>query len=360
MRILGADSFVGRTTSINAIPVNVLKHHDLCIAKIEDGNVDYIPAVYFLEYITNDGNAENIPYVIVPLDNQDGSDDGGRWKLKNIFVKTLHTESIYTNAILAEFPGVPITIGDTFTVAPSGVIVDGQVTVTSELTVPPFIVNSPVLVNNLNAEFICGEGTNSFLRNYNFQTLIPSGVSELDVYFAHNVLSPPSYSVFIDICNTSDTSPSIYGYVITKKEQGFFTIKFSGIIDSPNYVLHYFITGEVATPYTPPISPQPGSGAINWNSVTFDVTMVPNNGYLVNTSVDVITLKLPLSPAFGTRVDVADSFGTFATNNCIINRNGEKIMGLLEDFVCDLNKLYVSMVYFGTTNGWRIVDYITG
>jgi hypothetical protein len=247
MRILGADSFVGKTTSINAIPVNVLRHHDLCIVKIEAGSVDYTPAIYFYEYTTNDGNPENIPYVVTPLDNLDGGDDGGRWKLKDIFVNSFHSGSIYTNNILSEVPGVPITIGDSFTVTSDGISVDGQVTINSSLTDPPLVVNSRVMVENLNAEFVGGEGTNSFVRSYNFDTAIPNGVTEFDVYFSHEVVSPPHYTVFVDICNIIDPNPSMYGYTIVKKEQDFFTIRFSGIIDSSNYVLHYLVMGLISS-----------------------------------------------------------------------------------------------------------------
>lgn len=245
MRILGADSFVGKTTSINAIPVNVLQNRDLCIVKIEAGSVDYVPAVYFYEYTTGDGNPEDIPRIIVPLDNQDGGDDGGRWKLKDIFVNSFHSGSVYTNSILSEIPGVPITVGNTFTVSPSGVIVDGRVFINSEINEPPLVVNSSAMVNNLNAEYLGGVSIDGFIRNQNFHTMIPNGVTDFDVYFTHHIVNPPHYTVFVDICNTVDPNPSIYAYTITKKDLEYFTIRFSGVIDSPNYTLHYLVLGEI-------------------------------------------------------------------------------------------------------------------
>lgn len=357
MRILGADSFVGKTTSINAIPVNVLRQHDLCLVKIPTGDVDYIPAIYFLEYVTNDGNAENIPYVVIPLDNLDGGDDGGRWKLKDIFMNKLHAGSIVTNSILSEIPGVPITIGDTFTVSPSGIIVDGQVVINSEVTEPPLIVNSQVMVENLNAEFINGEGVDSFIRNYNFDVAIPNGVTEFDVYFAHTVVTPPHYTVFIDICNTVDPDPSIYSFIIVRKEQDYFTIRFSGIIDSANYTLHYLVIGEIASPYLPPTPIESGSGGITWVNITNDTDAVAGAGYFVSTTLDPVILTLPGVAAIGDTIEVVDYNGTFATNNCIISRNGHKIMGVAENFACDVDKLCIIMIYSGLTYGWRITDY---
>jgi hypothetical protein len=356
MRILGADSFIGKTTSINAIPVSVLKQYDLCIVKIPNGNVDYIPAVYFLEYMTNDGNTENIPYIITPIDNLDGGDDGGRWKLKNIFVKSIHAGSLTTNSILSEVPGVPITIGDTFTVSPSGVVVDGQVVIHSDVTKPPLIVNSQVMVDNLNAEFIGGERFSSFVRNYDFNTSIPNGVREFNVYFSHNVVSPPNYTVLLDICNTTDPNPSIYGHIITRKEQNYFTVRFSGIIDSDNYTLHYFIIGEVLSPFEPPPVPEVVGGII-WNNISVDTFALRGNGYFVDTTLGQVVLTLPINPSFGDRIDIIDYVGDFATHNCIVARNGQKIMGLAENFVCDIDRLSMVMIYSGLTFGWRIIDY---
>jgi len=356
MRILGADSFIGRTTSINSIPVNVLKLHDLCIVKIEPDNVNYIPAIYFFEYITNDGSAEDMPYVIIPLDNIE-SDDGGRWKLKDIFVNEFHANSISTNTILSEIPGVPITIGDSFTLTSDGIIVDGQVSINSALTEPPLIVNSSVMVENLNAEFVGGESVSSFIRSYNFDTAIPNGVDEFDVYFSHEVVNPPHYTVFVDICNTVDPNPSIYGFTIVKKEQEYFKIRFSGIIDSANYTLHYLVIGQISDTYVPPAIPNPGNSGVIWDTITTDTNAMAGYGYFVNTEVHYILLNLPANPNLGDRIEVVDHMSTFSTHNCKIMGNGEKIMGLMEDFICDVDNLSLVMIYSGLTFGWRIIDY---
>jgi hypothetical protein len=356
MRILGADSFVGKTTSINAIPVNVLKHHDLCIVKIEAGTVGFVPAVYFYEYTTNDGNNENIPYIIIPIDNSDGSDDGGRWKLKDIFVNSFHSGSVYTNNILSEVPGVPITIGDSFTVTTDGITVDGQVTINSALTDPPLIVNSKVMVENLNAEFVGNESVDSFIRSYNFDTAIPNGVMEFDVYFSHEVVNPPHYTVLIDICNTVDPNPSIYGFTVVRKEQEFFTIRFSGVIDSANYTLHYLVIGLISDTYVPP-NITSGNSGVTWTTINSDEDVLAGFGYFVNTESQPIILTLPSDPSVGDRIEISDYSGSFSINNCIIMRNGGIIMSVAEDFVCDVDGMSMVMVYSGLTHGWRIIDY---
>lgn len=271
MRILGADSFVGRTTSINAIPRSVLKKHDLCIVKIDNEGVDYVPAIYFMEYITNDGNPENIPYVVVPIDNQDmnviegvTTDDGGRWRLKSIFAQSLTVDTLYTNNI-SSVAGVPFVLGESLTVTSDGIIVDGQVVIEAPIDEPPMIVSSNVMVENLNAEYLNGYEPRHFLLNKNFEVAIPNGVEYLDVYFTHAVTTPPHYSVMVDICNLVDPDPAIYSFVITKKEYNHFRVRFSGIIDGENYVLHYFVVGDTdPSIFPPPPSATPGPSGWPW------------------------------------------------------------------------------------------------
>lgn len=257
MRILGADSLTGKDTSINAIPVNVLKPLDLCIVKTTDPDVP--AAVMFYDYIVDHGGEENLPYVVNPLDNQDENIQTGevvgssRWVLREIYTSKLSAGSIVTNTIVPEISGAPITVGDDLTIHDHGVTVDGQVTINSEWHEPPMIVNSTVMVENLNAQYLNGHGYEHLLLNDNNEVAIPNGVDELDVYMTHDMVSPPHYSVMIDICNIVDPDPSIYSFIITNKQQDHFTVRFSGIIDSENYTLHYFMIGEASPPIDPPI-----------------------------------------------------------------------------------------------------------
>jgi len=251
MRIFGADEFNGKITAINAIPVNYIRDGDICIVKIGYGHLTYDPAIYYYEYFTNDGNDEDLPSIVLPLDNVT-SDDGGRWKLKDIYTNKLMADNIVTDNITPKTSGGPITIGDNLTVDENGVIVDGQVTINSELTEPPLIVNSDIMVNNLNAQYVGGRDYSSFLRNDNNQVQLPYGENETDVYFTYPMVSPPHYTIMVDICNIVDTDPSIYSWIITKKENDYFTIRFSGIIDTANYTLHYFVIGENESSTYPP------------------------------------------------------------------------------------------------------------
>jgi hypothetical protein len=65
---------------------------------------------------------------------------------------------------------------------------------------------------------------------------------------------------------------------------------------------------------------------------------------------------LPATPSTGTQVFIADSAGTWATNNLTIGRNGSTIAGSATDLVCDINSVSIQCIYDGTT--WDIFAQI--
>jgi len=99
------------------------------------------------------------------------------------------------------------------------------------------------------------------------------------------------------------------------------------------------------------------AGGFTWNSIITDVTAVTNNGYFVNTSAGGVTVTLPSTATVGDTIKISDTNGSFATYNCTINRNGHKIMGLSENFICDIDNLCIELVYSNVTNGWKITDF---
>ena len=374
MRILGADAFVGKDTAINAIPVNYLTHGDVCFVKIDNSDPAYQSAIYFYEYITNDGNDQNLPFVITPLDQFDinlqtttegDGDDGGRWKLKDIFTNKLLSGEVVTDTISSLTSGGLISIGNDLTVDSNGIIVDGQVNINSSIYEPPLIVNSDVMVQNLNSQYLGGETFDHFLKNDNNQLSIPIGTSELVVYMTFPMLNPPHYSIMIDICNLIDDIPSIYGFTITDKQQDRFTVKFSGEIDSSNYVLHYFMIGDSESTTTPSSgspsgSPEPSPYSRDGVVWTSDIPLVAvvGTGYLIDTSVSSVSISLPVNPSDGNFVAFIDASSTFGTNNFTVLRNGKLIMGLDEDMIVSDNNAAFELVYNGTTGDWRL-GYVT-
>ena len=81
---------------------------------------------------------------------------------------------------------------------------------------------------------------------------------------------------------------------------------------------------------------------------------VSGNGYLLNTAAGAITLNLPGSPALGDEVSVID-YGSAATNNITIGRNGKNIQGAGSDLTVAIDRAGFKLVYDGSA-GWLLSD----
>ena len=100
-------------------------------------------------------------------------------------------------------------------------------------------------------------------------------------------------------------------------------------------------------------------GGNPWSSI--DNTDSPyaiaaNDRVFADTTSGAITVTLPASPLTGDQVSVIDLAGTFDTNNLTFARNGNKIMSLTEDLVVTQENAGLSLVYTGTTNGWKLIN----
>lgn len=92
-------------------------------------------------------------------------------------------------------------------------------------------------------------------------------------------------------------------------------------------------------------------------TVTASSPVVAEDGtvYGLDTTSGAITLTLPGSPIEGvTRVGVFDPEGTWDTNAVTLNRNGNQIMGLASNCICDLPYDGFDLLFVGAGNGgWR-------
>jgi len=96
---------------------------------------------------------------------------------------------------------------------------------------------------------------------------------------------------------------------------------------------------------------------VTWSVKSANFTAVSGNGYLVNTltGTAAITVTMPAAASAGDKIYICDSRGTFNTYNCVLSRNGLKIMGLAENCTLDVNKMAIGMVYDSAGYGWRFV-----
>jgi hypothetical protein len=88
-------------------------------------------------------------------------------------------------------------------------------------------------------------------------------------------------------------------------------------------------------------------------AVNSNITALSGRRYAVDTTA-ARTITLPVAPGVGDEVQIMDATGTAATNNITVLRNGNKINGLLEDAIIDVDMDMASFVYTGSTVGWRL------
>lgn len=103
--------------------------------------------------------------------------------------------------------------------------------------------------------------------------------------------------------------------------------------------------GAGAAPSYPPMS----------GGSTADFEVEAGGNYFVDTSTRIVTVTLPAAPELGDVAVFTDVAGTWDVNKIVVDGNGQKIMGLNEDFENDVKFATFRLAYSGTTYGWRIV-----
>ncbi len=88
-------------------------------------------------------------------------------------------------------------------------------------------------------------------------------------------------------------------------------------------------------------------------AISANTTLVAGRRYFVDTTA-ARTLTLPASPTLGQEIVIFDATGTAGTNNITLSRNGNKINGLTEDAIIDVDKSAAVLVYTGSSIGWRL------
>ena len=100
------------------------------------------------------------------------------------------------------------------------------------------------------------------------------------------------------------------------------------------------------------------AGSLKWEIVNADDSIAKAEAFMVDTSSAPVNITLPASPALGDYLRIMDLAGTFGTNNCTINRNGNNIMGLAQNLTVSTNNASIGLVYSNATYGWKIVEVI--
>ena len=172
-RIFGAiEVYGGGDKALDSIPTNLIKQDDFAI--VQDGI-----NVYFYILDSDSGLDENVPYVIKPDDIESAVDPSSvnkRWHLisTKYFTDNIiqsHGNYIETSQLKAidgeslEFlsgDGAKITIAPNGTITVTNLVATEQIKVQNEGWKAPFVVDSTLLVENLNADRLDGYHASSF------------------------------------------------------------------------------------------------------------------------------------------------------------------------------------------------------
>ena len=121
-----------------------------------------------------------------------------------------------------------------------------------------------------------------------------------------------------------------------------------------------FDVSGVATGTTRTLTAPNTNGRIalsNYAVVSSAQTIAAGSVVAADTTAGAFTVTLPASPANGDTVSILDYAGTFDTNALTIARNGSNIESLAENMDCNLEDAAFSLVYVGSTVGWKVVPY---
>lgn len=95
-------------------------------------------------------------------------------------------------------------------------------------------------------------------------------------------------------------------------------------------------------------------GGLAAEAKTSSFTATKYKRYVCDTSTAAFTCTLPSTPDVGDYIEFQDSGSTWTGNALTIARNGLKINGALEDFVCNVNDVQVSLTYVSAAFGWHV------
>lgn len=96
-----------------------------------------------------------------------------------------------------------------------------------------------------------------------------------------------------------------------------------------------------------------GPAAFASASISSNITLAVNTRYFVDTTA-ARTLTLPASPTVNDQIEIFDATGTAGTNIITIQNNSQKINGVLDTALLNVNGVAASFTYTGSTYGWRL------
>ena len=135
-------------------------------------------------------------------------------------------------------------------------------------------------------------------------------------------------------------------------------LPYSSLTATPNLIDSALTTQLIDSAYVQLRSGGGGGGLSAWVEKTDAYTLVAGDRIVLDTRDSALSLTLPASPTFSDEVSIMDGTNYAATNNVTISGNGKKILASDSDFVINIDRASIDLMFYNDSQGWILTKAI--
>ncbi len=133
-------------------------------------------------------------------------------------------------------------------------------------------------------------------------------------------------------------------------------LPYSSLTATPNLIDSALTTQLIDSAY---VQLRSGAGGLSaWVEKTDAYTLVAGDRIVLDTRDSALSLTLPASPTFSDEVSILDGTNYAATNNVTVSGNGKKILASDSDFVINIDRASIDLMFYNDSQGWILTKAI--
>jgi len=133
-------------------------------------------------------------------------------------------------------------------------------------------------------------------------------------------------------------------------------LPYSSLTATPNLIDSALTTQLIDSAY---VQLRSGGGGLSaWVEKTDAYTLVAGDRIVLDTRDSALSLTLPASPTFSDEVSIMDGTNYAATNNVTVSGNGKKILASDSDFVINIDRASIDLMFYNDSQGWILTKTI--